>query len=270
MSTNAISGSNQLSLSTLFSGVRVSQRHQDDDGHTNSSGGNEQGITLLASLLQALTQAATAQPAPAAPPAAAPASPPAASAAPATGTSSAPSTSLVQDLQAFLHDLFYALRHANREDHGGRIVDPRGPAVTTSGATSSPPATDTTPAPTPPATAPVTPPVTTPPATGNVHYRHHGIISALQALIQDLGSAQTTGGSGGSSPGSTSTALTRLNSAFVKLIGDLGGSTSSGPAAGSSQSTSALQSFLTNFLQDLQNNASNSLNPLGSSVNTTA
>jgi hypothetical protein len=51
----------------------------------------------------------------------------------------------------------------------------------------------------------------------------------------------------------------------------LTGSTSGGSAAaGSGQSTSALQSFLTNFLQDLQSNAANSFNTLGSSVNTTA
>jgi hypothetical protein len=68
------------------------------------------------------------------------------------------------------------------------------------------------------------------------------------------------------------------------LLGDLGGNTastaggttssasssaSSGSAA-AGQSTTALQSFLTNFLQDLQNNGANSLSPLGSSINTTA
>jgi hypothetical protein len=68
--------------------------------------------------------------------------------------------------------------------------------------------------------------------------------------------------------------LSNLNSAFEKLIGDLGGSTSTSggtsSTAGSSQSTSALQSFLTGFLQDLQNNGTQSLSALGSSVNTTA
>jgi hypothetical protein len=224
-------------------------------------------------LLQALVQAATAQPASGAAPAAngAPAAtdPPVATN-PATSTSSGtPGTNLVQDLQAFLHDLFHALRHADREGHGERIVDPRGPATTTSGG----PATSTA-----PATAPVTTPATTPAtasgtttaATGTVaHYRHHGIIYALRALIRDLGAGQAPD-STGSSSGAPSTALTKLNSAFVKLLGDLGGSTSNGPAAGSSPSTSALQSFLTNFLQDLQNNGANSLNTVGSSVNTTA
>jgi hypothetical protein len=61
------------------------------------------------------------------------------------------------------------------------------------------------------------------------------------------------------------------------LIGDLrssassaGSSAASGSAAASGQSTSALQSFLTNFLQDLQANGAHSLSSVGSSVNTTA
>jgi hypothetical protein len=245
MSTNGISGSNQLSLSTLFSGVRVSQRHRDDDGERESSGGNVQAITLLASLLQALTQAATAQAAPASSPVATSTTSSVTSTIPGSG--STPSSTLVQDLQAFLHDLFYALRHADRERDGERTGDPGAPPVSTTTPTTTTPTTTT--------------PVTTPPVVATAHYRHHGIISALQALIQDLAAGPASGSSG---------ALTRLNAAFVKLIGDLGGSASNGPAAGSSGSTSALQSFLTNFLQDLQNNGQHSLNPLGSSVDTTA
>jgi len=89
----------------------------------------------------------------------------------------------------------------------------------------------------------------------------------------------------------SSNALSNLNSAFEKLLGDLGGNASSaaggtassvsGTASGTSspassgsaaasQSTIALQSFLTSFLQDLQNNGANSFSPLGSSINTTA
>ncbi len=77
--------------------------------------------------------------------------------------------------------------------------------------------------------------------------------------------------------------LSNLNSAFEKLISDLKGTssavsststavaTASSTAAGTSdQSTTALQSFLTNFAQDLKNNGANSFSPLGSSVNTTA
>lgn len=268
MSTNAVSGSNQISLAALLGSPKVSQR-RGDDGERDSSGGNARGITLFASLLQALVQAATSQPASAATPAAGTpaagsvptdaAAPPATSAAPPTDTNGGPSATLVQDLQAFLHDLFHALRHANRESHGDRIVDPRGPATPTSGTAATPPATATTPA-TPPATAA---------STVTAHYRHHGIVYALQGLIRDLGAAQAPD-STGSPSGTPSPALTKLNAAFVKLLGDLTGSASGGSGAGSGQSTSALQSFLTNFLQDLQSNAASSFNTLGSSVNTTA
>jgi AT-rich interactive domain-containing protein 1 len=120
-------------------------------------------------------------------------------------------------------------------------------------------------------------------------------VSELNALIQDL---SQTAGNPGSSSGLSSNRLTNLNSAFEKLIGDLdggassagssaastdgsasstggsvssaGSSASSGSAAASGQSTSALQSFLTNFLQDLQANGAHSLSSVGSSVNTTA
>jgi hypothetical protein len=265
MSTNAVSASNQINLSALLGSPKVSQRHS-DDRERESSGGNPQGITLLASLLQALVQAATSQPASAATPAAgtpAPSTPPATGAAAPPATSAAPSATLVQDLQAFLHDLFRALRHANRESDGDRIVDPRGPATPTSGTAATPPA----PAPTP-VTAPAPTPVTAA-STVTAHYRHHGIIYALQGLIRDLGASQAPD-STGSPSGASSTALTKLNAAFVKLLGDLTGSASGGSAAGSGQSTSALQSFLTNFLQDLQSNASVTFNTLGSSVNTTA
>ena len=269
MSTNAVSASNQISLSTLLSSPKVSQRHG-DDRERGSSGGNAQGITLLASLLQALVQAATSQPAPAATPAAgtpAAGTPPAAGAPPPTDTSGGPSATLVQDLQAFLHDLFHALRHANRESHGERIADPRGPATPASGTAATPPAPATTPVPAP-ATAPLPAPPTAA-STVSAHYRHHGIIYALQGLIRDLGAAQAPD-STGSPSGAPSTALTKLNAAFQKLLGDLTGSASGGSAAGSGQSTSALQSFLTNFLQDLRSNAADSFNTLGSSVNTTA
>jgi hypothetical protein len=73
-------------------------------------------------------------------------------------------------------------------------------------------------------------------------YGQSGIISALQSLVQDL--ANTSSGTSGDS--------------------------SSAAAAGSTQSTAALQSFLTNFVQDPQNNGADSLNSLGGVVNTTA
>jgi len=72
--------------------------------------------------------------------------------------------------------------------------------------------------------------------------------------------------------------LSTLNSAFTALINDLGGSTSGAAASGASGSgtsstaatgTSALQSFLSSFLQDLQNGGS-STSALGNTINATA
>jgi hypothetical protein len=123
---------------------------------------------------------------------------------------------------------------------------------------------------------------------GVAAYAQGGIISALQALVKDLGNSQVISNSGSS--GLSSQVLSNLNSAFEKLLGDLGGdsssagssasstgsstatagSTASGSATASTQSTAALQSFLTNFVQDLQNNGADAVSPLGSSVDTNA
>jgi hypothetical protein len=61
--------------------------------------------------------------------------------------------------------------------------------------------------------------------------------------------------------------LSTLNSAFQKLIGDLGGT---GSGASSTGSTTALQSFLSTLLQNLQGGSSTNLSSLGNSVNATA
>jgi hypothetical protein len=73
-----------------------------------------------------------------------------------------------------------------------------------------------------------------------------------------------------------STTQSNLATAFSKLISDLGGSTSaSSPATAATSSataqtpTAALQSFLSSFLQDLQNGGSAS-NTRGNTVNVTA
>jgi hypothetical protein len=255
-------------------------------------------------MLQALTQAATTQSASTTASAASTtAATSAAAAANSTaGTSSSSSTgSLVQDLQAFLHDLSQALRQVSRSSDGGAGNSP-GPVTATSsgGATSAPASTTTAAATSTPvssigttagstaAPAGSTGTAATPGAanTGVAAYGQGGIIAALQALVQDLAKSQEIGNTDSSS-GLSANTLSNLNSAFQKLIGDLGGSTStdstsssgtssagsstsSGSAAVSNQSTAALQSFLTNFVQDLQNNAANSLSSLGSSVNTTA
>jgi hypothetical protein len=61
--------------------------------------------------------------------------------------------------------------------------------------------------------------------------------------------------------------LSTLNSAFQKLLGDLGGTASSGS---SSSSTTALQSFLSTLLQNLQGGSSTNLSAVGNSVDATA
>lgn len=126
--------------------------------------------------------------------------------------------------------------------------------------------------------------------TGAAAYGQGGIIAALKALVTDLANSQELSNTDSSS-GLSSNTLSNLNTAFQKLIADLGGntaatdsssttgstgstgstaSTASTAATDPSQSTVALQSFLSGFVQDLQNNGANSLSSLGSSVNTTA
>jgi hypothetical protein len=282
MSTNAISAVDPSSLSTLVGAVKGPRRHGGGED-LGASGSSDQGITLLASLLQALTQAASAQPSTATTGASATTS--TTTTAGSTGTAGTPVTSLVQDLQTFLHDLFRALRHVSRSDDDGGGEHPPRPASTGAASTTAPAGAVTATTSTPVAAS--NPPVD----TGAGAYRPRGIVSALQTLIQDLSNSPAAANTNANS----STALSNLNSAFEKLIADLSGnpatatptsttpgsasstgtgatdgSASSAPADGSSPSTAALQSFLTNFVQDLQNNGAHSLSPLGSSVNTTA
>jgi hypothetical protein len=91
--------------------------------------------------------------------------------------------------------------------------------------------------------------------------------SNIQAVISAAKGSHRHGGGGGhreSFGGGEEQGVTVLASLLQALTQAASGS------AAASQSTTALQSFLTNFLQDLQNNGANSLSPLGSSINTTA
>jgi hypothetical protein len=288
MSTNAISASHQTSLAALFGAAKGSPRHGDGNDRASFGDRQEQGINVLASLLQALIQAAGTQPKAATTSGATTASGAITASATATtattaSTSSTTSgSSLVHDLQAFLHDLIHALRQEGRSHrHDDDDAKPPVPATPVSSGSSTSTATTSTPAAAGPTVAPGT---TTAANTGVAAYGQNGTISVLQALLKDLANSQEVSNTGSSSSLSSNT-LSKLNSAFQRLIGDLNGSnasaansaiggansgTSGGPAAGSAQSTAALQSFLTNFVQDLQNNGANSPSPLGSSVNTTA
>jgi hypothetical protein len=102
-------------------------------------------------------------------------------------------------------------------------------------------------------------------------------------LIQDISNSEivgSTSSASGTPSNLSASAISDLSSAFTKLIGDLGGSTSSTSAAASGSSTSgssstqtgtaALQSFLTSFLQDLQNNGNTSTSNQGNLINTLA
>jgi hypothetical protein len=111
---------------------------------------------------------------------------------------------------------------------------------------------------------------------GIAHYGQHSVISELKSLINDLSNGQGTGttGAAGTASNSLSSALSNLATAFSKLISDLGGSTAgtataatNSPAAQSP--TAALQSFLSGFLQDLQNGG-NAANTRGNTVNLSA
>ena len=264
-------------------GAIQGSRRQGGGEDRDASGGGGQGINLLASLLEALTQAASAQSSAASGATSGAAAagtstttgatgttatnattgtPPAGGSAATTGT---PGSILVQDLQTFLHDLFRALRHVSRSDDDGGRARPLSPAATGGASTTVP--------------------------VGAGAYRPHGIISALQTLIQDL----SNGPAAGNTNAISSTRFATLNAAFEKLIADLSGtpapvagttsdigtsttasgtspdgSTQGASAAGSTPSTAALQSFLINFAQDLQNYGTHSLRTLGTSVNTTA
>jgi hypothetical protein len=106
-------------------------------------------------------------------------------------------------------------------------------------------------------------------------YAHHGLIGALQALVKDLSNSQILTSATGTNLSSNT--ISTLNSAFQQLISALGGNTSATTPSSSSTATSsttsgtaALQSFLTNLLDDLQNNGSSSVSALGGTVNTTA
>jgi hypothetical protein len=277
MSITALSGSNQLDQSASLGAAKGSHRHGGGAVAEHSSGGSDEGVALFAGLLQALTQAAGTQTA-----AAAASTGAASTGSPAT-TSSGSANTLVQDLQSFLHDLFHTLRGVSRIGEGGRVAEP--PPVAAPNSATAPsetaPASDASSATTTAAATAAVPAVTSTAlstgssalpsqtfgassTTGAGSYGQQGIITALKTLIQDLGNSQVLSTTDSSSSLSAN-ALSNLNTAFNKLLGDLGGT-----ASGGSTGTSALQSYLTNLLQDLQSNGTNSLSSLGSSVNTTA
>ncbi len=332
MSTSAIAASSTNFVSSVVGVERPLIRQPSGDGDSSSGSAPVQGGRLFTALFDALTQfVAEQQSAPAATTAAAAsaATSPAATASTATssptptstsltstssastgsttnssGSSSTPASSLGSDLQAFLHDLFSALRQAGgaREHAGhgfGRARDDwradatpavpvsntqqtvgNGAPTPSSAANSAPPAaatstnTSSTAATPAAASTPATSsaaPVAATSSSSTAAYGRFGIVAELSALIKDLSNSQVvsaTSSAAGAPANLSSSALANLNSAFSKLITDLGGTTSS--ASSSQSDTASLQSFLSSLLQNLQSGASNSLSPLGNGVNVSA
>ncbi len=302
----------------------------DGDGDHGSEGGAAVaagGSTLFNSLLQALTQAAGLSP-----PTAAGPNPTTTTTSPPTSTSTVAVTvgtttptdsttttgtttsstatvgstttstgattpvttgTIANDLRAFLHDLFRALRVAGKlADDDGNGSAGSAAASTSSVASTNAATTIVTPVTTGStagssstlvASASSTPTVTaTSTVAGKAAYGEHSLASNLQALLQDL--AAGTGGSV-----RFDRAASHLNQAFTKLIGDLRSlattnattSTGTGKSASASLSgrsgigsngasdTAALQSFLSAVLSGLQQNGGTP-SPLGNVINTTA
>ncbi|MGO9945695.1 MAG: hypothetical protein ACLPWG_02460 [Steroidobacteraceae bacterium] len=314
MSTSAIAASSTNIVSSVIGVERPLSRQPSGDSDSNSGSAPVQGGRLFTALFDALTQfVAEHQPAPAATTAATAATSPAATASAATSTPSPASTSpastgsastgstgspassgtaassLGSDLQAFLHDLFSALRQAGgAREHAGhgsgraredwradatpavpvsntRQAASNGASTGSSAANSAPPAAAST-----PATSSVAPVAATS-SSSTAAYGRFGIVAELGALIKDLSNSQVvsaTSSAAGAPANLSSSALANLNSAFSKLITDLGGTTST--ASSSQSDTASLQAFLSSLLQNLQSGASNSLSPLGNGVNVSA
>jgi hypothetical protein len=289
MSTSAIAASITNTAASVM-GIERPLTRQPSQYDDSNSGNSVQGSRLFTALFDALTQfvtdnqtAPTAS-APGAPstdpvPAAAPAAPASTAASPlaaasSSGSSGTAASSLGADLQAFLHDLFSALRQAGGErDHGehglGRArddwrwagapaapVSDTEPAATTGATASAASATNS---------APTAAAATTSSAAA---FNRHGIAAELRALIKDLSNSQVasaTSSAAGTPSNLSSSAITNLNAAFSKLIADLGGTASSA----STPATASLQSFLSSLLQNLHG-TDNSLSPLGNGVNVSA
>jgi len=323
MSTSAIAASSTNIVSSVIGVERPLLRQPSGYGDSNSGSAPVQGSRLFTALFDALTQfvaahqaapaAATAAssatsaatvPAAAAATASSATTSPAATVSTATSTpspastssasSSTPASSLGTDLQAFLHDLFSALRQAGgaREHAGhgfGRARDdwradatPATPVSDTQPAANAaaPPAAVTSTSTASTAAAPVaasTPatssaaPVAATSSSSTAAYGRFGIAAELDALIKDLSNSQVvsaTSTAAGTPANLSSSALANLNSAFTKLISDLGGTTST--ASSPQSDTASLQAFLSSLLQNLQGGASNSLSSLGNGVNVSA
>jgi hypothetical protein len=236
------------STSTALPGVNFHPRghrkgaHVDTGSSTSSS--NASGIgqlpvgaatPLFSNLLQSLEQTVSAQSAVTAAgsvgatgTASAAGSTPAAAGAPASAATPAQQ----QELQAFLHSLFQALKQDGLGTSNGAAATPSAAGATGSATTATP-------------------------ASGQYQAN---LVSSLQSLMQQVG------------PDGKATAATEtLTSTFQNLVNGLMGpaAASSGSSnTGSNQSPNAgLQNFLGNLLQNLQTNGVHTLTGVGNNVN---
>lgn len=289
MSNSTVSSISSAALPNAGPRFATSQNTPRSHGRDDDREGGSQGLSLFSALLQALVSAASQSNAASATTptgsSTATSSTTAASSAGNSSTATTPSStstagsSLPQDLGAFLHDLFHALRQAGRQEWEGRHLEPLSSSTSGTTATSSTTATTGTTA-TSSTTATtgtaatsgttVSTGTTSSTATGNAavnSYRDHGIIGALQQLIKDLTNSQVVSGASTSiaAPGLSPNVVSNLNSAFQRLLADLGGTSAT---SGSQSDTTALKSFLQGFLQDLQsgNNSSGSGNVINAAA----
>jgi hypothetical protein len=261
MSYSSVSGVSYRGFQA-YDGQQVggAYRYRGRDHETGTEGAGQvqgSGGGLFTALLQALTQAAGI------PQGSATGTTPATAGTSSTSggsattpTDSTPQTSLAQDLQAFLHDLFRALRQAAQPSSASPAAAPTVSAATTSA--------------TPATTAASTTPAATSPTAGSAaaQYAQQGLTAALQSLLADFSNSQILStGTSASSSGASNTTLSALTAAFAKLVGDL---QPAGSTTDTQTATAALQSFLTNLLQDLQGGGTTPSSTLGSTVNTTA
>jgi hypothetical protein len=164
--------------------------------------------------------------------------------APATATTTPDPANVKQDLHAFLHSLFQALKQEGSDGAGASTNTVSAAASAGSGTTAGPGS-----------------------AANGIGQYAGSLESSLQTLIQQLGST-----------GTATPATAKLTTSFNNLVRDLtAASTASpvgspaGPAAtGAGASTAELKNFLSNFVQNLQHNGVQTPGLVGGNVNANA
>lgn len=200
------------------------------------------GQNLLSNALQALEQAIGTQSASAIPSAVSPTSAgaltsigaSAAATAPASAATALDSSNVKQDLHAFLHSLFQALKQEGLGSGAGGTTSTAGAAAgaasnTTAGSGSG---------------------------VNGIGQYAGGLESSLQTLIQQLGSN-----------GTATPATAKLTTSFNHLVQGLSASTAT---SGAGASTAELKNFLSNFMQNLQHNGLQTPGLVGGNVNANA